>query len=65
MGQGAVVPDAVLPVDRKNFSEKILVGMKTNEKVEQGGGDEVDMADMSKDIYEVDEEKSRRETTTM
>jgi hypothetical protein len=34
--------------------------MKMDEQVEHGGGDEVDMADMSKDIYEVDEKLRRK-----
>jgi hypothetical protein len=39
------------------FPEKTQEDRKRFEQVEHGGGEEVDMADMSRDIFVVDEEK--------
>jgi hypothetical protein len=61
IGQGAGVPDAKVPVDRKIFLDKSLVGMKMDEQVEHGGGDEVDMARTS---LRWTRRKSRRVMTT-
>ncbi len=54
-----------MPVGKNNFPEKTQVDGKRHEQMEHGGVDEVDMADLSKDIFLVDEEKFPPATTTM
>jgi hypothetical protein len=53
-GQGDA-KNAGMPVGKNSFPEKTQVDGKRHEQMEHGGGDEVDMADLSKDIFLVDE----------
>ncbi len=48
-----------MPVGKNSFLEKTQADRKRHEQMEHGGGggDEVDMVDLSKDIFLVNEEK--------